>query len=40
MVARENKSIKLLQLLNVFFKSFVTPCHAKNKSSTTENVEQ
>ena len=38
--ASENKSVKLLQLLNFFFKSFVTSCHAKNKSSTTENAEQ
>ena len=36
--ASENKSIKLLQLLNFFFKSFVTPCHAKNKSSSVENA--
>ena len=38
--ASENKSIKLLQLLNIFFKSFVTPLHAKNKSSSTENAKQ
>ena len=38
--AGENKSIKLLQLLNFFFKSFVTLCHAKNKSSITKNAEQ
>ena len=38
--ASQNKSIKLLQLLNFFFKLFVTPCHAKNKSSTVENAEQ
>ena len=38
--ASENKSIKLLQLLNFFFKSFITPHHAKNKSSTAENTEQ
>ena len=36
----ENKSIKLLQLLNFFFESFVTHCHAKNKSSSEENAEQ
>ena len=36
--ASENKSIKLLQLLKFFFKSFVTPCHAKNKSSSVENT--
>ena len=36
----ENKSIKLLQLLNFFFKSFVTPRHAKNKSISAENAEQ
>ena len=38
--ASENKSIKLLQLLNFFFKSFVTPCHAKNRSSSAENAEE
>ena len=38
--ASENKSIKLLQLLKFFFKSFVTPYHTKNKSGSTENVEQ
>ena len=38
--ASENKSIKLLQLLNFFFKSFVTPCHAENKSSTADNAKQ
>ena len=36
----ENKSIKLLQLLNFFFKSFVTPRHAKNKSTSAENAKQ
>ena len=36
----ENKSIKLLQLLNFFFKSFVTPRHPKNKSISAENAEQ
>ena len=34
----KNKSIKLLQLLNFFFKSFVTPHHAKNKSCSVENA--
>ena len=38
--ASENKSIKLLQLLNFFFKSFVTPRHAKNKSTSAENAKQ
>ena len=38
--ASENKSIKLLQLLKFFFRSFLTPHHAKNKSSTAANVEQ
>ena len=32
----KNKSIKLLQLLNFFFKSFVTPHYAKKKSGSTE----
>ena len=36
----KNKSIKLLQLLNFFFKSFVTPRHAENKSSCTRNAKQ
>ena len=36
----ENKSIKLLQLLHFFFKSFLTPRHAKNKSISAENAEQ
>ena len=38
--ASENKSIKLLQLQNFFVKSFVTPHHAENKSSSAENAEQ
>ena len=38
--ASENKSIRLLKLLNFFFKSFVTHCHAKNKSGSTKNAEQ
>ena len=38
--ASENKSIKLLQLLNFFVKSFVTSDHAENKSGSTENVKQ
>ena len=38
--ASENKPIKLLQLLNFFFQSFVTPRHAENKSSNAENAEQ
>ena len=38
--ASENKSIKLLQLPNFFFKSFVTRRHAENKSSSVENAEQ
>ena len=38
--ASENKPIKLLQLLNFFFQSFVTPRHAENKSSSAENAEQ
>ena len=38
--ASENKSIKLLQLLKFFFRSFLTPHHAENKSSTAANVEQ
>ena len=38
--ASENKSIKLLQLQNFFVKSFVTPQHAENKSSSAENAEQ
>ena len=38
--ASENKSIKLLQLFNFFFKSFLTPCHAKNKSDSGENAKQ
>ena len=37
--ARENESIKLLQLLNFFFKSYVTHRHAKNKSGSAENAE-
>ena len=36
--ASKNKSIKLLQLLNFFFKSFVTPCHVENKRDSTENA--
>ena len=36
--ASKNKSIKLLQLLNFFFKSFVTPCHVENKRGSTENA--
>ena len=36
--ASKNKSIKLLQLLNFFFKSFVTPCHGENKRDSTENA--
>ena len=36
----KNKSIKLLQLLSFFFKLFVTPCHAKNKSGSPKNVKQ
>ena len=36
----KNKSIKLLQLLNFFFKSFVTPRHTENKSSCTGNAKQ
>ena len=40
LVARENKSIKLLQLLNFFLKSFVTHRHAKSKSDSMENAEQ
>ena len=36
----KNKSIKLLQLLNFFFKPFVTPHHAKNKCCSTENAKQ
>ena len=36
----ENKSIKLLQLLNFFFKSFVTPRHDENRSSSTETAEK
>ena len=36
----ENKSIKLLQLLNFFFKAFVTHRHAKNKSGSVENAEK
>ena len=36
----ENKSIKSFQLLNFFFKSFVTPHHDKNKSSSVEKVKQ
>ena len=33
-----NKSIELLHLFNFFFKSFVTPRHVENKSSTVENA--
>ena len=36
--ASKNKSIKLLQLLNFFFKSFVTPCHDENERDSTENA--
>ena len=36
----ENKSIKLLQLLNFFFKAFVTHRHAKNESGSVENAEK
>ena len=36
----ENKSIKFLQLLNFFFKSFVTPHHDKNKSGSVEKAKQ
>ena len=38
--ASKNKSLKLLQLLNFFFKSFVTPHHAENNSGSTENAKQ
>ena len=38
--ASKNKLIKLLQLLNFFIKSFVTPHHAENKNSSTENAEK
>ena len=38
--ASKNKSIKLLQLLNFFLKSFVTHRHAKSKSDSMENAEQ
>ena len=36
--ASENKSIRLSQLLNFFYKSFVTHHHAKNKSGSAKNL--
>ena len=36
----KNKSTKLLQLLNFFFKSFVTPPHAENRSSCMGSAKQ
>ena len=36
--ASKNKSIRLSQLINFFYKSFVTHRHAKNKSGSAKNL--